>query len=187
MLQDYNCYIVEISAIKINFLFNLLYSFMESEENIVLLMSFLSFHRSTLSLTVIFSNIKTTRDFLFDYFPPLSGKTPPLCLLSFPSFLTLINISLIGCKTWSPHSVILSLYLILTFYDEVGVFTGIKSDLGEQEWEVWREEIMSSSSPLLTPPQPPPGLADKCGNKSKAGPGPQLPMSFIIGGELGNR
>ena len=85
---------------KINFLFNLLYSFMESEENIfVLLMSFLSFHRSTPSLTVIFSNIKTTRDFLFDYFPPLSGKTPPLCLLSFPTFLTLINISLIGCKT----------------------------------------------------------------------------------------
>ena len=90
-----------ISGIKINFLFDLLYSFMESEENIVLLMSFLSFHRSTLSLTVIFSNIKTTRDFLFDYFSPLSGKTPPLCLLSFPQFLTLINISLIGCKTWS--------------------------------------------------------------------------------------
>ena len=68
-------------------------------------------------LTVIFSNIKTTRDFLFDYFPPLSGKTPPLCLLSFPSFLTLINISLIGCKTWSQHSVILSQSLTLSYFD----------------------------------------------------------------------
>ena len=41
---------------------------------------------------------------------------------------------------------------------------------------------MSSSSP-----EHPPLPADKCGNKSKVGPGPQLPMSFIIGGELGNR
>ena len=40
---------------------------------------------------------------------------------------------------------------------------------------------MSSSSP-----EHPPLPADKCGNKSKVGPGPQLPMSFIIGGELGN-
>ena len=62
---------------------------------------------------------------------------------------------------------------------------GINSDLGEQEWE--GKKVMSSSSPpLLSPPQPPPGLADKCGNKTKVGPGPQLPMSFIIGGELGN-
>ena len=38
----------------------------------------------------------------------------------------------------------------------------------------------------LRPAQPPAGLADKCGNKTKVGPGPQLPMSFIIGGELGN-
>ena len=42
------------------------------------------------------------------------------------------------------------------------------------------------SSRPLTSPHHPPRAADKCGNKSKVGAGPQLPMSFIIGGEVGN-
>ena len=79
-----------------------------------------------------------------------------------------------------------SLYLILTFYDEVGVFMGIKSDGRKRVGSVKGRNNVIILTPHTSPHQPPPGLADKCGNKSKVGPGPQLPMSFIIGGEQGN-
>ena len=88
-----------ISGIKINFLFNLLYSFMESEENIV--DEFLIFPSElSQSHSDIFKH-KNNQRFPVWLFSSTFRKDSPLCLLSFPQFLTLINISLIGCKTWS--------------------------------------------------------------------------------------
>ena len=75
---------------------------------------------------------------------------------------------------------ILSLYLILTFYDEVSVFMRIKSGERRRARSLVSDgNMMSACSHLTTI------IQDKCGDNSKVSAGPQLPMS-ITGGERGN-